>query len=258
MNMSRLSVQEAGNGTHLVFLHGFLENKEMWEGILPHFTDRFHCVTLDLPGHGGSPILPGIQSMKAMATAVLEELDQIGVDRFSLIGHSMGGYVGLEIARMVGQRLEGLCLYHSRVLNDPPEKREGRVRAVRAVAQGKTFFLRDTLKGLFGAPNQSRLSEVIDRLSREADSMSAEAIQSSLLGMRNRRNGTDIYGKIPHRLSILGEWDKAVPVEEEGLHLKAIGDEPYWLKKVGHMSHFEDTEQAVRAMEHFLSRVYKN
>jgi pimeloyl-ACP methyl ester carboxylesterase len=253
-----LASSEQGQGPKLVFVHGFLENKEMWKDIVSYFSREYHCISIDLPGHGESPLLPGIQSMPAMADAVIQKLDALGIEEFAVIGHSMGGYVGLEMARARPDRVLGLCLYHSRVLNDGAEKRTGRVRAVRAVAHGKSFFLKGTIRGLFGAPHRERLTEQIDGICADADKMSQEAIQSSLLGMRNRRDGSEVYQKIPVRSSILGEWDEAVPVKEESGHLEKLSEEFIWLANTGHMSHFEDPVAAIDALKTFVDKVYKN
>ena len=78
-----------GSGTALVLLHGYLEQKEMWEDVVQQAPAGLHIICPDLPGHGESPAQSN-QTIESMATAVAELLDSLNIDRFYLAGHSMG------------------------------------------------------------------------------------------------------------------------------------------------------------------------
>ncbi|MDX5427885.1 MAG: alpha/beta fold hydrolase, partial [Bacteroidota bacterium] len=84
---------EKGAGRALVLLHGFLENRTMWDSLTGTLSKRFRVVAIDLPGHGQTPCLGYVHTMEEMADAVKAVLDHLGLRRYVMVGHSMGGYV---------------------------------------------------------------------------------------------------------------------------------------------------------------------
>ena len=90
--------QEAGQGFPLVLLHGLGSSAEDWEFQLPAFAPRFRVIALNLRGFGGSARGSGRLSIPRFADDVWAQLQQLGVRRFHLVGHSMGGAVALQVA----------------------------------------------------------------------------------------------------------------------------------------------------------------
>ncbi len=105
----QLHVAECGSGTPLVLLHGLGASSEDWEYQLAEFSKRFRCIAPDFRGFGLSP-RAGLYSVPRFAADIWALLDAQGVDRFSLIGHSMGGAVALQMAVEQPQRIERLVL----------------------------------------------------------------------------------------------------------------------------------------------------
>ncbi|WP_243691938.1 2-succinyl-6-hydroxy-2,4-cyclohexadiene-1-carboxylate synthase [Shewanella fodinae] len=96
---------------NLVLLHGFLGSGADWAQLLPVLSQHFYCITIDLPGHGNSHTQrvpePGF---KATVELLLQTLDNLGVNRFHLLGYSLGGRIALHVAQMAPQRLLSLQL----------------------------------------------------------------------------------------------------------------------------------------------------
>ncbi|MFM8488607.1 MAG: alpha/beta fold hydrolase, partial [Bacteroidota bacterium] len=88
-------IQPEAGTTPLVLIHGFCEDSSVWKGILPGLND-LPVIAADLPGFGESD-LPSAATVAYYAEAVIQALDTIGITRFYLLGHSLGGYVALEI-----------------------------------------------------------------------------------------------------------------------------------------------------------------
>lgn len=83
----------------LVFLHGFLGAAEDWRAVTDALADRFRCLALDLPGHGGSVGLPAAAyTWEGALDAIAATLDAHGVARGRLVGYSMGGRLALGFA----------------------------------------------------------------------------------------------------------------------------------------------------------------
>jgi len=93
----------------VVFIHGALNDHSVWTLAARWFAHHGHSVlAIDLPGHGRSagPVLPDVE---AMADAVLALLDERGVGRAALVGHSMGSLIALEAASRAAGRATGGC-----------------------------------------------------------------------------------------------------------------------------------------------------
>src|SRR4051794_1964269 len=99
-DMDRPAFTRRGSGAPLVLLHGIGMSRAVWEPVLPALAERFDVVTVDLPGFGGSaPLPPDVEPHPAaLASAVAEFLDDLGIERPHVAGNSLGGWVGLELA----------------------------------------------------------------------------------------------------------------------------------------------------------------
>ena len=86
-------------GPVLVLLHGMgaESSRSSWDGVVPLLADRYRIIVPDLRGHGVSPS-PGTYLMTEMADDVAALLDGLGIASAAVIGHSMGGVVGMVLA----------------------------------------------------------------------------------------------------------------------------------------------------------------
>lgn len=108
--MSRLHTQQAGKGPILVVLHGLFGNVDNFRSVSLHMERSLNVVRIDLPGHGQSPSLPKL-SIDAMANAVLDELEALGIKEHFLLGHSLGGKVAMAMAGAKrGHGMQKLCV----------------------------------------------------------------------------------------------------------------------------------------------------
>ncbi len=95
----RLRILEIGEGTPVVFIHGFGADLNTWMFTQPTLAERHRTVALDLPGHGGSAKDVGSGDIVALASAVGDALDALGIDTPHLVGHSLGGAIALAVAK---------------------------------------------------------------------------------------------------------------------------------------------------------------
>ena len=94
-----LSRVREGAGDPLVLLHGLVLSWRAWKPVLPALAARHDVLALDLPGFGSAPPPAAPPTIAVLADAVEAELDRAGLDRVAAAGNSMGGSVGLELAR---------------------------------------------------------------------------------------------------------------------------------------------------------------
>jgi pimeloyl-ACP methyl ester carboxylesterase len=98
---TRLAYEERGVGTPIVFLHGLTFSRRTWRPLLDRLAGRFRCVTVDLPGHGGSPGLPRSFEEVEHRVPTLEEIGHrvhtlvadLGIARPVVVGHSFGAAI---------------------------------------------------------------------------------------------------------------------------------------------------------------------
>jgi len=122
-----LAYDDAGVGTPVVLLHGFLFDRSMWRGQVAALSDAGHrVVRVDLPGFGDSDLPGEPTSMASYSDAVAELLDRLGLSTVALVGYSMGGQVALDLCARRRDLVERLVLVDTVAHPDPPEVASGR------------------------------------------------------------------------------------------------------------------------------------
>lgn len=101
-----------GDGVPLVFIHGWTANRHRWDHQIDHFAQKRRVVRLDLRGHGESAG-SGRRTVAELAGDVLAVLDHLEIDRFVLVGHSMGGMIAQTLTLDHPDRVERLVLVNS-------------------------------------------------------------------------------------------------------------------------------------------------
>ncbi|MEI6898161.1 MAG: 2-succinyl-6-hydroxy-2,4-cyclohexadiene-1-carboxylate synthase [Psychromonas sp.] len=110
--------QGCNNKPTLVFLHGFLGCSNDWNETIVHLKEHFHCIAIDLPGHGlsvttSSPLDDGFNYCHRLIKNIIDELN---INKYVLIGYSLGGRLALDYARtQQDPRLSTLLLESSHI-----------------------------------------------------------------------------------------------------------------------------------------------
>ncbi|EJF10660.1 alpha/beta fold hydrolase [Pontibacter sp. BAB1700] len=248
-----------GSGDPIVFLHGFCESTAVWDDFANPLQQKFRTVALDLPGFGNNTQGRADYSMESMADYVKEQLEQLGVKKCILVGHSMGGYVSMAFAEKYGNLLSGLCLFHSSALPDTDEKKENRNKTIEFVEKhGVEKFMQSFIEPLFYSENRDRLKKEIALMKEIGTATPQESVTQGLAAMRDRKQRTDVLAaaKFPV-LFIFGKDDGAVPLDKalEQCHLPD-NSMVYFLGKTGHMGMFERTYETRKALEKFAETIY--
>lgn len=252
---AKIAYTDTGKGTALVFLHGFLENSGMWDFYTAEFSKKYRVITIDLLGHGQSESVGYIHSMEDMADAVQTVLSELRIRKAAFIGHSMGGYAALAFAELYPDHVKGIVLLNSTSRADSEERKRNRDRAIVAVKQSYTNFIKMSIANLFSEENRERLADVIETAKSEALKTPLQGIIAALEGMKTRNDREVILHFAPYPvLLILGKKDPVLNYEDS---LEQIENTPVKLVTFndGHMSHLENREELVNVLRDFFKTV---
>ncbi|MBD0831017.1 alpha/beta fold hydrolase [Aestuariibaculum sediminum] len=250
-----IAYTDTGKGNAVVLLHGFLENKTMWEPFLPEFSKTHRIICIDLLGHGETGCLGYIHSMELMAENVLAVLNHLEINKATFIGHSMGGYVALTFAENYPDKMKGLCLMNSTAQEDSPDRKIGRDRAIEAVKQNHKTFIRIAVNNLFRPKNREIFSEKIQQVIQEALNTPLQGIIAALEGMKTRPNREHILELSGiDKLMIVSKKD---PVLDYKNLINQTFNKPVKLVEFpdGHMSHIENMKEFSSTMMHFIEKL---
>lgn len=254
----KISFFEKGSGEAIVLLHGFLENKCMWDNFVEELSKYYRVITVDLPGHGESESLGPVNEISGMADAVKAVLNRLKVKQCVIAGHSMGGYVSLAFAELFPKTTAGMVLFHSHASADTPEAKRNRDRTIEIIRESRQEFISRFIPDLFALQNRKKLSGEIEKLKTEARHIPKESIISSLRGMRDRRDRkTTLQQSDFPVLFIGGQQDDRIPIDllleqaKEPSHSELL-----LLQHTGHMGWLEQEETTVMAVKHFADRIF--
>ncbi len=214
---ARIDVDVTGSGDAVVLLHGFPLTRAIWDRHVPELAQAHRVVRLDLRGMGASSVSDGPYLMESLAGDVAAVLDALHVDRATLVGHSLGGYVALAFARMYVERLRGLALVCSRLTADTPQQAADReALADRLERDGSIDAAVDAfMPRLFAAQTIAQRSDIIDAMTSIARANSPKGLAAMLRGMAQRSASDDIAPEIDVPvLVVAGELDAALPLDE--------------------------------------------
>ena len=244
----------SGRGSTLVFLHGFLEDLSMWDKLESQLAQSHKVIRIDLLGHGATEVLGDVHSMEDQAEMVNAVLKELKIDRYAIIGHSMGGYIALALAELYPQDISGLCLMNSTSLADSEEKKQNRDRAVEAVKNNHKSFVRIAIPGLFAPENRNRFKESVMQAVQVGLQMTPDGIAAALKGMKIRKDRSLVFknGNYP-KLLVIGKKDPALDFDSLLPQSNYPGVETAVFED-GHMSHIENREELEKHLTHFLKR----
>ena len=244
-----VSYTDSGAGNALILLHGFLENKKMWQHFAPTLSKNNRVITIDLLGHGQSDCLGYVHTMELQAEMIFALLAHLNVKKASFVGHSMGGYVALACAEMYPGALINLVLLNSTAAADSEDRKTNRDRAIKAVKQNATTFICLSIANLFTENNRKKLVSEIENTKLEALKTPLQGIIAALEGMKIRKNRHFVLQNATFEITLLlGKQDPVlnyneniVQIENTTIRLITLPD--------GHMSWIENKDELLAVFQ---------
>ncbi len=240
----------------LLFIHGFPFDHTLFDRAAKRLAREHRVLAPDLPGFAGTPALP-IDPPKVrvddFARFLLDQVDRAKVDRFTPVGHSMGGYIAFALHRLAPRRLSGFALVSSRAAADTEAGRRVRAQNAARVEREGTMFLADEMSRKPLATDHAPDPAIVDKLRSIIARASPAACIGALHAMAARPDSTPQLKKITvPALVIAGPHDSIVSrAESEALGRGFPRGSITWCKRSGHMPMLEEPDVFCDALEKF-------
>ena len=251
--MQDIHVNDVGKGIPLVLVHGFLGSSEMWEPQIKYFQKNFRVISPSLPGFGKSNKIKSCNSIRCMAKSILDLLSTKGIDKFNLLGHSMGGMIVQEIAKFASDKILKLICYGTGPNGNIPgrfetmedSRKKLKTNGLEATANriGKTWFIEgDKAKYFYLCENAGKQTTI-------------EAVDNGLIAMKNWSGINDLKNIKNETLIIWGDNDKVYNYDQVETLKKNIPNSTLKIiKGCSHNVHLEKPDEFNEIVSEFLKK----
>ena len=252
-----------GEGKPVLLLHGFGEDGNIWNHQIKPLSKNYLLIIPDLPGSGKSEMIKGNCTLEDYAEVVKAIADESIFKRkketqFSLIGHSMGGYITVAFAEKYPEILNSFGLFHSSAFADDEQKKATREKGIEFIQKnGTESFLKTVIPNLFSEQTKKTKPELITQLLNISKDISPEALIQYYKAMILRPRRTSVLESFSKPiLFICGKYDTVVPLEDS-LKQSQIPGVTYLhiLKHSGHIGMWEESKLSSSFLKEFLSAV---
>tara|TARA_Y100000385_G_C13103842_1_gene646198 strand:- start:3494 stop:4279 length:786 start_codon:yes stop_codon:yes gene_type:complete len=250
---SKIHYQINGQGPSVVLLHGFLENLTMWDSLTIFLAPRYRVIRIDFPGFGQSEALAEDHSMNAFSEVLMHLIIKIQISNFQCIGHSMGGYVALSYLEKYPFKIRHLCLFHSTAFPDTSLDRQNRAKTIKSLLAKPNLYFRAAILALFDKTLHSSLSQEIEIMIEQAKLLLKKDLISTIEGMKYRKDLSQCLRNASCKKTyVAGILDTVLDFDL--LKIEAKDNLAFFvpIRKAGHMSHLEHTEEAHRVLSDIL------
>lgn len=252
--MSELDFTVRGDvGPALLLIHGFPLDRRIWQQMTPKIPASVRLVVPDLRGHGKSALPPGPCTIDDYARDLLGLMDRLSIPKFTVAGHSMGGYIVFALHRIAPDRIHGAALVSSRALPDNDEGRKTREATAQRAEKEGPGFLASTMpeKAVGDAPPPG----VLDTLRTVIRGAQAQGVAAASRAMASRPDATPQLSKIAFPTVVFaGRGDKIVPPAESEAMAKGIpGAKLVWCEQSGHVPMLEEPDLVARELTALVS-----
>lgn len=236
----------------MVLLHGHGVDDTIWDSLDAAINEYYTVVRPNIS------LLTSCQSVEDYADELHRLLTNANIQKCTLIGHSMGGYISLAFAEKYGDMLEGFGLFHSTAFADDDAKKQQRSQMIGLLKNyGTESFIKNTAPNMFGDRYKelypARIGEHISYFGK----LPADALIAGITAMRSRPDRTAVLAAMPFPvLLIMGMQDKLIPFENAiGLAEFPKKAYPLILAEAGHMGMVERPDATARMINWYMGKI---
>ncbi len=249
--MQNLYVDDLGKGYPLVLVHGYLGSSEMWNLQKDFLSKHFRIIAPALPGFGESYNLKSLDSINEMAKTIFTYLDEKKINKFHLMGHSMGGMIVQEMVKIDGARINKLICFATGSIGDIP----GRFESIEAsIEKLKKEGIKETVKRIppkwFVEGNKAKYYYFCENAVKKTKE---ETACDALKAMKNWRGYENLKNIKNDTLIIWGDKDASYNFEQiETLNKHISNSKIEIFKGCCHNVHLEQPQKFNETVKNFL------
>jgi pimeloyl-ACP methyl ester carboxylesterase len=264
----RVIYRIAGDGPPVLLIHGMVNSSKHWERVALRLADRYTVVAPDLLGHGDSAAVRGDYSLGAHACSIRDLLTTIGIDRATVVGHSLGGGIAMQFFYQFPQRVERLALISSGGLGHEvsPMLRGAALpgasagiwlvanRRVRGALDraGERMRARGSRKGVYLQAVARAMRPLGDAAARQAFLQTLRAVIDVRGQHVSAMDRLYLLGELP-TLIVWGERDNTIPMKHGLAAHELIPNSRFvTLPKAAHFPNLEDPDGLADALVDWL------
>jgi pimeloyl-ACP methyl ester carboxylesterase len=265
----RAVYRAAGSGPTVVLIHGMINSSRHWERVACKLAETHHVVAPDLIGHGDAATPRGDYSLGAHAASIRDLLAAIGVQRATIVGHSLGGGVAMQFFYQFPQRTERLVLISSGGLGHEVSPLLRGAALPGSASLLRLATRRAVVTAINAAGARLRAAGRAEGASLQAIARALRPLESSgsrRAFMQTLRAVIDVHGQhvsASDRLYLLGDmetlivWgerDRTIPIEHGRAAHAAIPNCRFeTLPKAAHFPNLEDPDGLAAVLADFLA-----
>lgn len=243
----------------ILFIHGYCSDYHVWASFEQELAKTNQVVVVSIPGYL-SEEAPPTQSLSLLAQEIEKILETEKIREAHIVGHSMGGYIALELLANYPQRVKALTLLNSHCYTDNEDKKINRSKTIDFIRKhGTKLYVKEIYRTLFSEQFQKDNHRLIETLKDRAKLYSVETLVQSSRAMIERKNHEQTLKstQVPIQF-IMGAKDNLIPLNDfvQQASLPAISALKVF-PHMGHMGMYECAESTLREIYSFNEYVTK-
>ena len=251
--MQDIYIGDEGKGFPLVLVHGFLGSSKIWEPQINFFKDYFRVITPDLPGFGKSNKAKSHNNIQSIANLLLDCLDEKKIDKFYLLGHSMGGMIVQEMAKISGNKIIKLICYSTGPRGEMPGRFETVDQSRENLKKnGLEITAKNIAKTWFVKGEEAEYFDICIEAGKQ---LSIETVDNALVAFKNW-DGVETLKNIKNEtLIVWGNKDKSYNLDQVQTLNKNIPNSSLFIfEGCAHNVHLEKPEEFNRTILNYLNK----
>ena len=244
--------QRKGKGPDVVLLHGFLGSSKIFEPLVEHLEKHFSVTTVDLPGFAGSFNVPVPPTVQELSQLVIETIQSSDLNTYSVLGHSLGAWIALEISLQQPAILQKMILYGGSPDGFCPERFESYEKSIERIRlQGVESFAADLAAEWFQLGKQDPMYPLVKQAGSHSNEEAAIQHVKSWNHWKTRHQLNQINTQT---LIICGDSDRSTHPDLSIEMWKSIQESQLCIiPNAGHAAHLEQIQVFNEIVENFLS-----